>query len=135
MTRTSLNPSCYVKTDDPPSHFFRKKRMWQRGFVIDQFLPVASNRTPDHPMLRSDSLREQRDSPAKGLVHRYPEKTLSLTLDVCPAYCRFCTRSYAIGQNTGSVENQVLEPVLNAGNRCLPILPQDRNSKILLHPV
>lgn len=74
-----------------------------------QFLPVASSKEPDHPMLRLDSLREQRDSPVKGLVHRYPGKALFLTLDVCPVYCRFCTRSYAIGQNTNSVEKSSIK--------------------------
>ncbi len=74
-----------------------------------QFLPVASSKEPDHPMLRLDSLCEQRDSPVKGLVHRYPGKALFLSLDVCPVYCRFCTRSYAIGQNTDSVEKSAIK--------------------------
>lgn len=69
-----------------------------------QFLPVASRRKPEHPMLTLDSLHEQDDSPTPGLVHRYPDKVLFLPLDVCPVYCRFCTRSYAIGGDTNQVE-------------------------------
>ena len=69
-----------------------------------QFLPVASRRRPDHPQLTLDSLHEQDDSPTPGLVHRYPDKVLFLPLDVCPVYCRFCTRSYAIGGDTNQVE-------------------------------
>jgi lysine 2,3-aminomutase len=69
-----------------------------------QFLPVASKREPDHPQLTLDSLHEQDDSPTPGLVHRYPDKALFLPLDVCPVYCRFCTRSYAIGGDTTQVE-------------------------------
>ncbi|MCA8918002.1 MAG: KamA family radical SAM protein [Planctomycetes bacterium] len=69
-----------------------------------QFLPVASRRKPDHPQLTLDSLHEQDDSPTPGLVHRYPDKVLFLPLDVCPVYCRFCTRSYAIGGDTNQVE-------------------------------
>jgi lysine 2,3-aminomutase len=69
-----------------------------------QFIPVGSTYEPDHPMLTLDSLNEQGDSPVKGLVHRYPDKALFLALDVCPVYCRFCTRSYAIGNDTSSVE-------------------------------
>ena len=72
--------------------------------VRRQFVPVASTRLPDHPMLTLDSLREQDDSPTPGLVHRYPDKALFLALDVCPVYCRFCTRSYAIGLDTEEVE-------------------------------
>lgn len=69
-----------------------------------QFLPVASKRLPEHPQLTLDSLHEQDDSPTPGLVHRYPDKVLFLPLDVCPVYCRFCTRSYAIGGDTNQVE-------------------------------
>lgn len=69
-----------------------------------QFIPVASTREKDHPMLRLDSLCEEGDSPVNGLVHRYPDKVLFLPLDVCPVYCRFCTRSYAIGGDTDTVE-------------------------------
>jgi len=69
-----------------------------------QFLPVASSFRPDHPKLLLDSLHEQKDSPTLGLVHRYPDKALFLAVDVCPVYCRFCTRSYAIGSDTQTVE-------------------------------
>lgn len=69
-----------------------------------QFLPTASTREADHPMMKLDSLHEKDDSPVPGLVHRYPDKVLFLPLDVCPAYCRFCTRSYAIGSDTETIE-------------------------------
>jgi lysine 2,3-aminomutase len=75
-----------------------------------QFLPVASSRQPDHPRLELDSLHEQYDSPTPGLVHRYPDKALFLPLDVCPVYCRFCTRSYAIGGSTDTVEKGGYKP-------------------------
>ena len=51
-----------------------------------------------------DSLHEQADSPVPGLVHRYVDKALFLPLAVCPVYCRFCTRSYAIGPDTEEVD-------------------------------
>ncbi|MBE0567452.1 MAG: KamA family radical SAM protein [Krumholzibacteria bacterium] len=75
-----------------------------------QFLPVASTRRPDHPRLALDSLHEQEDSPTPGLVHRYPDKALFLPLDVCPVYCRFCTRSYAVGGSTGTVAKDGYKP-------------------------
>ena len=40
------------------------------------------------------------DAPVPGLTHRYPDKALFLALDTCPVYCRFCTRSYAVGIDT-----------------------------------
>jgi lysine 2,3-aminomutase len=69
-----------------------------------QFLPVASQLEADHPMLTLDSLHEQADAPVAGLTHRYPDKVLFLALDTCPVYCRFCTRSYAVGLDTAEVE-------------------------------
>ena len=45
-----------------------------------------------------------------GLTHRYPDKALFLPLDTCPVYCRFCTRSYAIGLDTDEVEKVHLRP-------------------------
>ena len=69
-----------------------------------QFLPVASQQIANHPELRLDSLHEQKDSPTPGLTHRYADKALFIALDSCPVYCRFCTRSYAIGGDTEVVE-------------------------------
>ena len=69
-----------------------------------QFMPVASTQLPNHPKLKLDSLHEQKDSPVSGLVHRYYDKALFLPLDVCPVYCRFCTRSYAIGGDTETID-------------------------------
>ncbi len=71
---------------------------WRRGCL------------PDHPNLGLDSLAEQADAPVPGLTHRYPDKALFLPLDTCPVYCRFCTRSYAIGLDTDEVEKVHLRP-------------------------
>ncbi len=73
-----------------------------------QFVPLASALLPDHPRLTLDSLHEQDDSPVPGLVHRYVDKALFLPLNTCPVYCRFCTRSYAIGPDTENVDKVAL---------------------------
>lgn len=69
-----------------------------------QFIPLGSRLLPDHPKLGLDSLHEQADAPVPGLTHRYPDKALFLPLNTCPVYCRFCTRSYAVGIDTEEVE-------------------------------
>ncbi len=69
-----------------------------------QFIPLASRFLPDHPKLGLDSLGERADAPVPGLTHRYADKALFLPLDTCPVYCRFCTRSYAVGVDTEEVE-------------------------------
>lgn len=71
-----------------------------------QFIPVASQALADHPRLTFDSLHEQDDSPVPGVIHRYVDKALFLPLNTCPVYCRFCTRSYAIGPDTQEVDRK-----------------------------
>ncbi|MBV8074147.1 MAG: KamA family radical SAM protein [Candidatus Eremiobacteraeota bacterium] len=75
-----------------------------RDPIRRQFIPLRSALRPDHPRLTLDSLHEQQDAPVPGLTHRYSDKALFIALQTCPVYCRFCTRSYAIGPDTGDVE-------------------------------
>jgi lysine 2,3-aminomutase len=75
--------------------------------IRTQFLPLRSRQQVDHPMMTLDSLQEQRDSPVPGLTHRYPDKALFLPVDTCPVYCRFCTRSYAVGADTERVSEKL----------------------------
>jgi lysine 2,3-aminomutase len=85
---------------------------WQDPYndpLRKQFIPIASRLLPDHPRLTLDSLHEQADAPVPGLTHRYPDKALFLVLDTCPVYCRFCTRSYAVGIDTDSVDKVSLK--------------------------
>jgi lysine 2,3-aminomutase len=84
-----------------------------------QFLPIGSQLEPDHPMLTLDSLHEQGDAPVPGLTHRYPDKVLFLVLDTCPVYCRFCTRSYAVGLDTELVEKVSLKATDDRWERAL----------------
>lgn len=101
--------------------------------VRRQFIPMKSSALPDHPKLTMDSLSEEHDSPVNGLVHRYPDKALFLgklkesskrdnstvadrwltATSICPLYCRFCTRSYAVGVNTSTVTKKTLKPSKN----------------------
>ncbi|KAF2005175.1 kama family protein [Amniculicola lignicola CBS 123094] len=75
-----------------------------------QFLPLKSEFVPDHEKLTLDSLHEEADSPVPGLVHRYPDKALFLATSICPVYCRFCTRSYAVGGDTKKVSKSRQKP-------------------------
>lgn len=77
--------------------------------IRTQFITLGSRLLPDHPKLDLDSLAEQADAPIPGLTHRYRDKALFLPLDTCPVYCRFCTRSYAVGIDTEAVEKVQLK--------------------------
>jgi lysine 2,3-aminomutase len=87
-----------------------------------QFLPLGSRLRADHPRLTLDSLHEREDSPTLGLVHRYPDKALFLAIGVCPVYCRFCTRSYAIGGDTETVAKVQYSPDNARWNRAFAYL-------------
>jgi len=39
-----------------------------------------------------DPLAEGRDSVVPGLVHRYPDRVLMVLMNLCPMFCRHCTR-------------------------------------------
>ncbi|MFG3817971.1 KamA family radical SAM protein [Limnothrix redekei] len=71
--------------------------------IRKQFLPLQSEYIESHPKATQDSLTEKVFQPQDGLIHRYPDKVLFLVSNACPAYCSFCTRSYAIGPNTDSL--------------------------------
>ncbi|KAI8930503.1 hypothetical protein NX059_012452 [Plenodomus lindquistii] len=71
--------------------------------VRRQFISLKGSMLPDPKHAKLDSLEEEADSPVPGLVHRYPGRALFLATSICPVYCRFCTRSYAVGGNTESV--------------------------------
>jgi len=47
-----------------------------------------------------DPLGEDFQSPAPGLVHRYPDRVLLLVHDFCSTYCRYCTRSRVVGHGS-----------------------------------
>lgn len=44
-----------------------------------------------------DPLGEDVDTVVPGLVHRYPDRVLFLTMPFCSTYCRYCTRSRMVG--------------------------------------
>ena len=42
--------------------------------------------------VQEDPLGEEHDTVLPGLVHRYPDRVLLTLTDICPVYCRHCTR-------------------------------------------
>ncbi|KAK8137702.1 l-lysine -aminomutase [Apiospora sp. TS-2023a] len=80
--------------------------------IFRQFIPLKSLMQPGHPKSELDSLHENDDSPVSNLVHRYPDKALFLPISVCPTYCLYCTRSYAVGADTSEVTKQQMKPIL-----------------------
>lgn len=52
-----------------------------------------------------DPLEEKKDSVVPGLVHRYPDRVLMVLTDICPIFCRHCTRKRE-WRNGGWVRSQ-----------------------------
>ncbi len=60
----------------------------------------------------SDPLAEDKDSPAPGITHRYPDRVLFTISNVCAMYCRHCTRKRKVGDvdfipNRGMVKSGI----------------------------
>jgi lysine 2,3-aminomutase len=72
--------------------------------VIDEFFKS--------PGEDDDPLGEEGQSPVPGLVHRYPDRVLFLTLDFCSTYCRYCTRSRVVGHGRLFFNRRRLENAL-----------------------
>ena len=68
------------------------------------FDPIALQFVPDIRELESgttdlhDPIGDQKHSPVKGIVHRYPDRLLLTPIQVCPVYCRFCFRRETVSQ-------------------------------------
>ncbi len=62
-------------------------------------VPVSGELTIS-PGESADPLHEEADSPAPGLVHRYPDRALFLVTNFCFTNCRYCTRSRIVGKRS-----------------------------------
>lgn len=76
--------------------------------ITPHYLSLIDPDDPDDPVRRQavpsyeetawagigqeDPLAEQEDSVVPGLVHRYPDRALMVLTNICPVFCRHCTR-------------------------------------------
>ncbi len=60
-----------------------------------------------------DPLEEKRDSVVPGLVHRYPDRVLMVLTDICPMFCRHCTRKREWHHGGWVRTNEQIEPMLD----------------------
>ena len=97
--------------------------------ITPYYLSLLVGRGADYPLRRTvvptiselsrmpeeadDPLGEDHQSPVPGLVHRYPDRVLFLTLDFCSTYCRYCTRSRVVGHGRLFFNRRRLEQALD----------------------
>jgi lysine 2,3-aminomutase len=76
--------------------------------IARQFVPSTDELTTaphEHP----DPIGDDKFSPVKGIVHRYPDRALLKPLLLCPVYCRFCFRREHVGPDGGMLTMAELE--------------------------
>jgi lysine 2,3-aminomutase len=81
--------------------------------------PLARQYLPSGDELRvtpeelSDPIGDERWSPLKGIVHRYPDRVLLTPLHACAVYCRFCFRREAVGPGQDALNAKELAAALD----------------------
>ena len=60
-----------------------------------------------------DPLHEDKDSPTKGITHRYPDRVLFLVSNRCAMYCRHCTRKRKVGDPDHIPSRQQIQAGIN----------------------
>lgn len=76
-----------------------KKENYQRDPIFKQAFPNPAE-LKISPCEMNDPLHEDKDSPTKGITHRYPDRVLFLVSNCCAMYCRHCTRKRKVGDPT-----------------------------------
>ncbi len=71
----------------------------------------------------ADPLSEDKDSPVKGITHRYPDRVLFHVSNICSMYCRHCTRK----RKVGDVDFVPSKAQLSAGIEYIRKTPQVRD--------
>jgi lysine 2,3-aminomutase len=76
--------------------------------IAAQFVPTAAE-LADVPEERVDPIGDERRSPLRGIVHRYPDRVLLKPTLLCPVYCRFCFRREFVGKKGAMLDYAALE--------------------------
>jgi lysine 2,3-aminomutase len=89
--------------------------------VRRQVIPLGREKAAFDAVM-ADSLSEDAHSPVPGLVHRYPDRVLMLVTTECASYCRYCTRSRLVGDNSANFSSsdheEQLEYLRRTPRRC-----------------
>jgi lysine 2,3-aminomutase len=80
--------------------------------IAQQFLPDARE-LEQLPEESGDPIGDERWSPVKGVVHRYPDRVLLKIVNACAVYCRFCFRREMIGPGKGGLSARELTAALD----------------------
>ncbi len=77
-----------------------------------QFVPDAAELQTTHDQ-SADPTGDDRFTPVKGIVHRYPDRVLFKPVHACAVYCRFCFRRERVGPGGEALTPTELEAALD----------------------
>jgi lysine 2,3-aminomutase len=80
--------------------------------IARQFVPHEAELTTASEE-RTDPVGDERLSPVKGIVHRYPDRVLLKPTHACPVYCRFCFRREQVGPGGDALDGAELAAALD----------------------
>ena len=123
-----------LKTKADYEQYFPLSESEKKGFTKNQFTvqstPYYAQLACTHPTLRKiiipninehkngkqalkDPLGEENHSPLKHLIHRYPDRVVFLITDLCPIYCRYCTRKRFTATEKSIIKKNEYEKALD----------------------
>ena len=77
-----------------------------------QGLPLDDEALISHHDMH-DPLHEDVDSPVPYITHRYPDRVLFIVTEMCPMYCRHCTRRRLVGSKEGSIPTPAIDRAMD----------------------
>ncbi|MBO2520965.1 MAG: lysine 2,3-aminomutase [Clostridia bacterium] len=80
--------------------------------IRKQALPLGDEALLSHNDMH-DPLHEDVDSPVPFITHRYPDRVLFIVTEMCPMYCRHCTRRRLVGSKEGSIPKEAIDTALD----------------------
>jgi len=85
------------------THYPMKITPYFLSLIKNRFDPLWKQVVPDPKELEDhlsheDPLYEEKQSPVRNLVHRYPDRVLFLVSTQCAIYCRYCMRKRIVGK-------------------------------------
>jgi len=86
----------------------------EKILIKDETDPVWKTAIPSTEELKSspgessDPISDERFSPVKGIIHRYPDRVLLMPTNICAVYCRYCFRKNTVGQPNKALKEDQL---------------------------
>jgi lysine 2,3-aminomutase len=73
--------------------------------IKQQFIPGIEELNIKNEEM-DDPIGDDKHSPVKGIVHRYPDRCLFMPIAICPVYCRFCFRREKVSRSSEKLSEE-----------------------------